>query len=58
MKPMFGPIWRELFYEEARGVILVALLYWSSIVLQFIMLGFLGQAYSHYLQIVVVDISL
>jgi hypothetical protein len=33
MKPMFGPTWRELLYEEARGVILVTLLYRSSIVL-------------------------
>ncbi len=58
MKPMFGPTWRELLYEEAKGVILVALLYWSFIALHFTMLGFLGEAFFHYLQIVVVDISL
>ncbi len=27
MKPMFGPTWRELFYEEDREVILATLLY-------------------------------
>jgi hypothetical protein len=27
MKPMFGPTWRELLYEEVREVILATLLY-------------------------------
>jgi hypothetical protein len=29
MKPRFDPTWKELLYEEGKGVILVALLYWS-----------------------------
>jgi hypothetical protein len=33
MKPLFGPTWMELLYEEARGVILVALLYWFFVAL-------------------------
>jgi hypothetical protein len=36
MKTLFGPTWRELIYEEARGVILANLLYWSSAPLQII----------------------
>jgi hypothetical protein len=58
MKPMFCPTWREFLYEEARGVILVALLYWSFTILQFFMLNFLGHALSHYLHIVVIEIPL
>jgi hypothetical protein len=27
MKPFFGPTWRKLLYEEARGAILAILLY-------------------------------
>jgi hypothetical protein len=27
MKPLFGPIWNEFLYEEARGVIMATLLY-------------------------------
>jgi hypothetical protein len=33
MKPLFGPTWRELLYEESKGVILVAVLYWSFVAL-------------------------
>jgi hypothetical protein len=58
MKPLFDPIWREFIYDEAKGVIMVALLYWSSVILQFNLLGFLGESFSHYLQIVGVEISL
>ncbi len=29
MKPLFGPTWRELLYEEARGVIMATLLYYN-----------------------------
>jgi hypothetical protein len=58
MKPLFGLIWREFLYEEARGVIMATLLYWSFAALQFVVLSFLGETFSHYLQIVVVEISL
>ncbi len=58
MKPLFGPIWKELLYDEAKGVIMVAMLYWSSVILQFNLLNFWGESLSHYLQIIVVEISL
>jgi len=58
MKPLFGPTWRELLYEEAMGVILATLLYWSSSTLQFDVLSFLGEALLHYLQIVIVEFLL
>ncbi len=58
MKPLFGPTWRKFLYEEAKGVILVALLYWSSAALQFDVLRFLAKTLFHCLQIVVVEISL
>jgi hypothetical protein len=58
MKPLFGPTWRYLLYEEARGGILAALLYWSFSILQFDVLSFLGETLLHYLQIVVVEFFL
>jgi hypothetical protein len=58
MKPLFGPIWRDFLYEEARGVIMAILLYWSSTTLQFVVLKFSSEIFFHYLQIVVVEISL
>jgi hypothetical protein len=39
-------------------VIMVAMLYWSSVILQFNLLNFWGESLSHYLQIIVVEISL